>query len=57
MNSGDKWRVQITLDEESLKYLRSLVESGECTSISHATRKIIAKHREEHEKPKHKPPQ
>jgi Arc/MetJ-type ribon-helix-helix transcriptional regulator len=50
MNSGDKWRVQITLDEESLKYLRSLVESGECTSISQATRKIITKHREEHEK-------
>ena len=39
------WKVQITLDEESLKYLRSLVESGECKNVSHATRKIIKEHR------------
>jgi len=42
------WKVNITLDEECLKYLRSLVESGECKSVSHATRKIIKEYRKTH---------
>jgi Arc/MetJ-type ribon-helix-helix transcriptional regulator len=42
-------RVQLTLDERSLAYLRSLVETGECASLSHAVRKIIAKHIREKE--------
>jgi hypothetical protein len=29
-------RVQLTLDEKTLAYLRRLVESGECASLSHA---------------------
>jgi len=36
--------VQLTLDEETITYLQSLVESGECASLSHAVRKIVAKH-------------
>jgi Arc/MetJ-type ribon-helix-helix transcriptional regulator len=36
-------RVQLTLDEKSLAYLKSLVESGECANLSHAVRRIIAK--------------
>lgn len=36
-------RVQLTLDEKSLAYLKRLVESGEAASLSHAARKIIAK--------------
>ena len=37
-------RVQLTLDEKSLAYLKSVVESGECASLSHAVRKIVARH-------------
>ena len=40
----------MTLDEKNLAYLRSLVESGECASLSHATRKIITKYREDRER-------
>lgn len=43
-------RVQLTLDERSLTYLKSLVESGECASLSHAVRKIIAKAMKEEKK-------
>lgn len=34
-------RVQLTLDEKTLKHLRGLVESGECASLSHAVRRIV----------------
>lgn len=34
-------RVQITLNEASLAFLRGLVESGECASLSHAVRMIV----------------
>jgi len=40
-------RVQLTLDEKSLAYLKSVVESGECASLSHAVRRIIARYIEE----------
>jgi Arc/MetJ-type ribon-helix-helix transcriptional regulator len=40
-------RVQLTLDEKSLAYLKSMVDSGECASLSHAVRKIIARHMQE----------
>ncbi|MDI6904028.1 MAG: hypothetical protein QMD13_00830 [Candidatus Bathyarchaeia archaeon] len=43
-------RVQLTLDEKSLAYLKSLVESGDAASLSHAVRKIIAKHMREEKK-------
>jgi Arc/MetJ-type ribon-helix-helix transcriptional regulator len=36
-------RVQLTLDEKSLAYLKRLVESGDAASLSHAVRKIIRK--------------
>ena len=42
-------RVQLTLDEKSLAYLKSMVESGECASLSHAIRKIVAKYMREEE--------
>jgi Arc/MetJ-type ribon-helix-helix transcriptional regulator len=34
-------RVQLTLQEKDLRYLRRLVSTGECASLSHAVRKII----------------
>jgi len=34
-------RVQLTLDEKGLRYLRRLVSTGECASLSHAIRRII----------------
>jgi Arc/MetJ-type ribon-helix-helix transcriptional regulator len=34
-------RVQLTLDERTLAYLRRLVNCGECASLSHAVRKIV----------------
>ena len=40
-------RVQLTLDEKSMACLRSLVESGDAASLSHAARKIIAKYMKE----------
>jgi Arc/MetJ-type ribon-helix-helix transcriptional regulator len=43
-------RVQITLDEKTLAYLKSLVDSGECASLSHAVRKIVGRYMEEKEK-------
>ena len=43
-------RVQLTLDKETLAYLRDLVESGECASLSHAVRKIVRHHMREEEK-------
>jgi len=43
-------RVQITLDEKTLAYLRSLVESGECANLSHAIRKIVARYMKEEAK-------
>ena len=43
-------RVQITLDEKTLTYLKSIVESGECASLSHAVRKIVAEHMREDKK-------
>jgi len=36
-----KKRVQTSLDEKNLTYLKSLVESGEAASLSHAIRKIV----------------
>jgi len=36
-------RVQITLDERTLAYLRRLVKCGECASLSHAVRKIVGR--------------
>jgi Arc/MetJ-type ribon-helix-helix transcriptional regulator len=45
-------RIQLTLDEKSLAYLKSMVESGECASLSHAVRRIIAKCMEQ-EKERH----
>jgi len=38
-------RVQLTLDEKDLAYLKRLVESGECASLSHAVRRIIREYR------------
>jgi metal-responsive CopG/Arc/MetJ family transcriptional regulator len=40
-------RVQLTLDEKSPAYLKSVVESGECASLSHTVRRIIARYIEE----------
>jgi Arc/MetJ-type ribon-helix-helix transcriptional regulator len=40
-------RVQVTLDEENLAYLKRLVRSGDSASLSHAIRKIIARVRKE----------
>ena len=42
MKKGMK-RVQLTLDQKSLDYLNSLVDSGECASLSHAVRRSIAR--------------
>ena len=42
-------RVQLTLDERTLAYLRRLVKSGECASLSHAVRKIVGHHMQEEE--------
>jgi len=42
-------RVQLTLDEKTIAYLRRLVESGECASLSHAVRKIVGRHMREEE--------
>ena len=44
-----KKRVQLTLDEKTLAYLRGLVETNECASLSHAVRRIIARHMREEE--------
>ena len=43
-------RVQLTLDEKTIAYLRGLVESGECASLSHAVRKIVGHYMREAEK-------
>lgn len=43
-------RVQLTLDEKGLAYLKSLVESGDAASLSHAVRRIIARHMQEETK-------
>jgi len=40
-----KHRVQLTLDEETFRYLRSLVDSDEAASLSHAVRRIIKEYR------------
>jgi Arc/MetJ-type ribon-helix-helix transcriptional regulator len=42
-----KKRVQLTLDEKTVEYLDSLVESGEAASRSHAVRKIIKRRMKE----------
>ncbi len=42
-------RVQLTLDEKTIAYLRRLVESRECASLSHAVRKIVGRHMQEEE--------
>lgn len=39
-------RVQLTLEERDLRYLRSLVKSSECASLSHAVRRIIKEYRQ-----------
>jgi Arc/MetJ-type ribon-helix-helix transcriptional regulator len=36
-------RVQLTLDERTMAYLRRLVKCGECASLSHAVRKIVGR--------------
>jgi len=43
-------RVQLTLNEKTIAYLRRLVESGECASLSHAVRKIVGRHMREEER-------
>lgn len=43
-------RVQLTLDERTLAYLRRMVQSGECASLSHAVRKIVGHYMREEEK-------
>lgn len=40
----------MTLDEETLTYLKGLVESGDCASLSHAVRRIIKRQMREEEK-------
>jgi len=34
-------RINLTISEKDLRYLRVLVKSGEASSVSHAVRKII----------------
>ena len=41
-------RVNLTLDEESLAFLRGLVQSGECASRSHAVRWVVGRYMREH---------
>ena len=40
-----KHRVQLTLDEETYRYLRRLVDSEEAASLSHAVRRIVKEYR------------
>jgi len=40
-------KVQLTLDEKTLAYLKGLVETNECASLSHAVRRIVTKHMRE----------
>jgi Arc/MetJ-type ribon-helix-helix transcriptional regulator len=40
-----KHRVQVTLDESTFRYLRSLVDSEEAASLSHAIRRIVKEYR------------
>jgi len=40
-----KHRVQVTLDESTFRYLRSLVDSEEAASLSHAVRRIVKEYR------------
>jgi len=40
-----KHRVQLTLDEETFRYLRSLVGRDEAASMSHAVRRIVKEYR------------
>jgi len=38
-------RVNVTLSEEDLEYLKEMKRSGEAASLSHAIRKIVREHR------------
>jgi len=40
-----KHRVQLTVDEETFRYLRRLVDSEEAASLSHAVRRIVKEYR------------
>jgi len=37
-------RVNLTLDEATLSFLKDLVASGECASLSHAVRVIVGRY-------------
>lgn len=57
MVTDDRWcvrscmkRVALTLDERTITYLRGLVKSGECASLSHAVRKIVGHYMREAER-------
>lgn len=40
-----KYRVQLTLDQETYRYLRRLVQTDEAASLSHAVRRVVKEYR------------